>query len=39
MINIGVAFILSPRIKTLETQTGKKEQITLLFFKKSYTAN
>ncbi len=33
--NIGVAFILSPRVKTLDTQVGKKEQVTWLFFKKS----
>lgn len=33
--NIGVAFILSPRVKTLDTQAGKKEQVTWLFFKKS----
>jgi len=39
MINIGAAFILSPRVKTLDTQTGKKEQITWSFFKKSYTVN
>ena len=34
-INIGVAFILSPRVKTFQTQSGTKEQITWLFYKKS----
>jgi len=33
--NIGVAFILSPRVKTFETQSGTKEQVTWLFLKKS----
>ena len=32
MINIGVAYILSPRIKTLETQTGKKEKIAQILW-------
>ena len=35
VINIGVAFILSPRVKTFQTQSGTKEQITWLFYKKS----
>jgi hypothetical protein len=35
MINIGVAYILSPRVKSFDTQSGKKEQITWLFFKHS----
>jgi len=35
VINIGVAFILSPRVKTFDTQSGKKEQVTWLFLKKS----
>tara|TARA_R110000787_G_scaffold6697_10_gene23321 strand:- start:25091 stop:25315 length:225 start_codon:yes stop_codon:yes gene_type:complete len=39
IINMGVAFILSPRVKTLDTQAGKQQQITWLFFKKSYTVN
>lgn len=39
IINIGTAFILSPRVKTLDTQAGKKEQVTWLFFKKSRTVS
>ena len=35
LINVGVAFILSPRVKTFQTQSGKQEQVTWLFFKKS----
>lgn len=35
LINIGLAFILSPRVKKFETQTGVHEQVTWLFFKKS----
>ena len=35
IINISLAFILSPRTKTLNTQQGTKEQVTWLFFKKS----
>jgi len=37
--NIGVAFILSPRMKIMDSQTGKKEQITWLFYKKSRLVN
>jgi hypothetical protein len=37
--NIGVAFILSPRVKKFDSQAGEKEQVTWLFFKKSYTVN
>ena len=32
--NIGIAFILSPRVKTLDAQTGRREQVTWLFYKK-----
>lgn len=35
IINVGAAYILSPRVKRFETQSGQKEQITWLFFKKS----
>jgi len=35
LLNVGLAFILSPRVKKFETQTGIQEQITWLFFKKS----
>lgn len=34
VINIGLAFILSPRIKTVQKQHGEEEQIKWLFFKK-----
>ena len=37
--NIGIAFILSPRVKTLDAQTGRKEQVTWLFYKKSKIIN
>lgn len=37
--NIGVAFILSPKVKMIDSQTGKKEQITWLFYKKSKLVN
>ncbi len=35
VINVGVAYILSPRVKTFHTQSGTKEQVTWLFYKKS----
>ena len=34
IINLGLAFILSPRVKKVDNQTGVKEQITWLFYKK-----
>ena len=34
IINLGLAFILSPRVKKVDNQTGIKEQITWLFYKK-----
>ena len=34
IINLGLAFILSPRVKKVDNQTGTKEQITWLFCKK-----
>ena len=34
IINIGLAFILSPRKKIIQTEKGKIEQITWLFLKK-----
>lgn len=39
ILNIGVAFILSPKVKTLDSQSGKKEQLTWLFFNKSKIIN
>jgi|TARA_B110001454_G_scaffold10334_1_gene9715 hypothetical protein len=33
-VNLGLAFILSPRVKKIDNQTGTKEQITWLFYKK-----
>ena len=35
IINLGLAFILSPRVKKVDNQTGVKEQITWLFYKKN----
>ena len=35
IINLGLAFILSPRVKKVDSQTGAKEQITWLFCKKN----
>ena len=35
IINIGLAFVLSPRVKKLEIQSREKEQVTWLFFKKT----
>jgi hypothetical protein len=37
--NVGVAFILSPRVKVLNSQSGKQEQVTWLFFKKAKKVN
>jgi branched-subunit amino acid ABC-type transport system permease component len=34
VINLGLAFILSPSIKTVQKQHGEEEQIKWLFFKK-----
>tara|TARA_B110000091_G_scaffold104354_1_gene113373 strand:- start:2529 stop:2756 length:228 start_codon:yes stop_codon:yes gene_type:complete len=34
IINIGLAFILSPRKKIIQTEKGKIKQITWLFLKK-----
>lgn len=34
IINLGLAFILSPRVKKVDSQTATKEQITWLFCKK-----
>ena len=33
-INLGLAFISSPRVKKIDNQTVTKEQITWLFYKK-----
>ncbi|WP_435413930.1 hypothetical protein [Polaribacter aestuariivivens] len=34
LINIGLAYILSPKIKIIQKQNGEEEQIKWLFFKK-----
>ena len=34
IINIGLAYILSPRVKTIQKQNGTHEQLTWVFFKK-----
>lgn len=34
ILNLGLAFILSPRVKKIDNQTVTKEQITWLFYKK-----
>jgi branched-subunit amino acid ABC-type transport system permease component len=34
IINIGLAYILSPRVKTIQKQNGTQEQLTWVFFKK-----
>jgi hypothetical protein len=35
LINIGLAFVLSPRIKKIQTENGIAEQIRWLFYKKN----
>ena len=35
IINIGLAFVLSPRVKKLDSQSREKEQDIWLFFKKT----
>jgi len=35
LINIGVAYLLSPKISYFETQTGQKVQLKWLFLKKA----
>ena len=34
IINIGLAYILSPKFKTVDKQHGEEEQMKWLFFKK-----
>ena len=34
IINIGLAYILSPRVKTIQKQNGTQEHLTWVFFKK-----
>ena len=34
IINIGLAYILSPKYKIIEKQNGEEEQMKWLFFKK-----
>jgi hypothetical protein len=34
IINIGLAFVLAPRVKKIQKQNGTAEQITWLFYKK-----
>jgi hypothetical protein len=33
---MGLAFVLSPRVKKIQKQNGTEEQITWLFYKKKY---
>ena len=35
LINVGGAYLLSPKFKTVEKQNGVEEQMKWLFFKKS----
>ena len=35
LINIGLAFVLSPRIKKIQTENGTAEQFRWLFYKKN----
>jgi hypothetical protein len=35
LINIGSAFVLSPRIKKIQTENGTAEQFRWLFYKKN----
>ena len=35
LITIGIAYLLSPRVKNFENQQGKQTQIVWLFLKKS----
>jgi len=35
-INIGLAFVLSPRIKKIQTENGTEEQFRWLFYKKMW---
>ena len=39
IINIGLAFVLSPRVKKLDSQSGEKAQVTWLFLKKPKIIN
>lgn len=34
IINIGLAYILSPRVKTIQKQNGTQDQLTWVFIKK-----
>jgi hypothetical protein len=34
LINIGVAFVLAPRVKKIQKENGTEEQIRWLFYKK-----
>ncbi len=34
LINMGIAYIFAPKITSFETQTGTKNQLKRLFFKK-----
>jgi hypothetical protein len=34
IINIGLAFVLSPRVKKLDSQSREKEQVTWFFSRK-----
>ena len=39
IINIGLAFVLSPRVKKLDSQSGEKAKVTWLFLKKPKIIN
>lgn len=39
IINIGLAFVLSPRVKKSDSQSGEKAQVTWLFLKKPKIIN
>ena len=36
IINLGLAFILSPRVKKIDNKNGTKEEFTWLFYKKTW---
>jgi hypothetical protein len=36
LINIGSAFVLSPRMKKIQTENGTEEQFRWLFYKKMW---
>ena len=38
LLSIGIAYVLSPRVKIIEKQEGAQTQIVWLFYKKVITA-